>query len=119
MMRRFTSRISAFTAMPAVEQIRQFHFPLTSPPIDIEYLDSDPLEFAVRTEARNWGFDDLQYMRELAFVRINNNPSIGDFRTMTPEERRDLFWGSDRQDFFRHITYKLTGNPEHLYHRGW
>lgn len=119
MMRRFTSRVAAFVAVPAVQQTRQLHFPISAPPIEIEYLDSDPLEFAVRTEARKWGFDDMQYMRELAFVRIKENPSIGDFRKMTPEDRRDLFWGSDRQDFFRHLTSTLTGAPEHLYHRGW
>nr|AAB50892.1 cytochrome c oxidase subunit 10 {N-terminal} [Crithidia fasciculata=insect trypanosomatids, Peptide Mitochondrial Partial, 33 aa] [Crithidia fasciculata] len=32
------------------------HFPISAPPIEIDYLDNDPLEFAVRTEARKWGF---------------------------------------------------------------
>lgn len=119
MMRRFTAFLPAAAAVSSLQQTRQLHFPISAPPIDIEYLDSDPLEFAVRTEARKWGFDDLMYMRELAFVRIKENPSVGDFRQMAPEERRDLFWGSDRQDFFRHLTNVLTGAPEHLYHRGW
>lgn len=93
--------------------------PYIGPPIEVDYLDTDPLEYAVRTEARKWGFDDFQYMRELAFVRIHNNPSVGQFRQMSPAQRRDIFWGSDRQDFFRHLTFSLTGTPEHLYHRGW
>lgn len=115
-MRRVCSRV---VSVCAAQQSRCLHFPITPPPIEIEYLDDDPLEFAVRTEARKFGFDDMSYMRELAFVRINNNPSVGQFRAMTPDERRNLFWGSDRQDFFRHLTHTLTGVPEHLYHRGW
>jgi hypothetical protein len=111
-------RVSQLTAV-AVAQARALHFPITPSPIPIEYLDSDPLEFAVRNEARNWRFDDLGYMRELAFVRINDNPTVGSFRKMTPEQRRELFWGSDRQDFYRHLTYKVVGTPEHLYHQGW
>lgn len=106
-------------AIATAAQARGLHFPITAAPIEIEYLDTDPLEFAVRQEARAWGFDDMGYMRELAFVRINENPTIGQFRQMTPDQRRDLFWGSDRQDFYRHLTYKVTGAPEHLYHRGW
>lgn len=115
MMRRLTSCVAA----TAGAHCRQLHFPVTPAPIEIEYLDTDPLEFAVRTEARAWGFDDMQYMRELAFVRIKENPTVGQFRQMAPEDRRDMFWGSDRQDFFRHLTFKVTGTPEHLYHRGW
>eukprot|EP00758_Cryptobia_borreli_P002378 Tbor_TRINITY_DN2987_c0_g2::TRINITY_DN2987_c0_g2_i1::g.1182::m.1182 len=103
----------------AALQTRSLHFPLTRPPIQIDYLDSDPLEFAVRTEARVWSFDDLAYMREMAFIRINDNPTVGEFRSMTADERRKMFWGSDRQDFYRHLTWKVTGTPEHLYHRGW
>ncbi|CBH18347.1 cytochrome oxidase subunit X [Trypanosoma equiperdum] len=116
MLRRAGSRVACACSVP---QARSLHFPITPPPIEIEYLDNDPLEFAVRTEARKWRFDDMGYMRELAFVRINNNPTVGDFRNMSPDERRNLFWGSDRQDFFRHLTCTLTGSPEHLYHRGW
>lgn len=115
MLRRVTRSAVAAPLVAA----RNLHFPLTRPPIDLEYLDTDPLEFAVRTESRVWGFDDLTYMRELAFVRIHDNPTVGDFRAMTPEARKDMFWGSDRQDFFRHLTWKVTGTPEHLYHRGW
>ena len=100
-------------------QMRGLHFPITRPPIDVEYLDTDPLEFAVRTEARVWQFDDMGFMRELGFVRINDNPTIGDFKNMTLDEQRKMFWGSDRQDFYRHLTWKVTGTPEHLYHRGW
>lgn len=117
MMRRFTPRVAAMAVVAAPSRL--VHFPITRPPIDIDYLDSDPLEFAVRTEARKWGFDDFQYMRELAFVRIKDSPTIGEFREMTADERRDMFWGSDRQDFFRHLTNTLMGTPEHLYHRGW
>ncbi|CUG88046.1 cytochrome c oxidase subunit 11, putative [Bodo saltans] len=106
-------------AVATAAQARSLHFPITAAPIEIEYLDTDPLEFAVRQEARTWGFDDMTFMRELAFVRINDNPTIGKFRSMTPDERRDMFWGSDRQDFYRFLTYKVTGTPEHLYHRGW
>lgn len=119
MLRRLSARVTAICAASTGAQACRLHFPVSAPPIPIEYLDSDPLEFAVRTEARKWGFDDLQYMRELAFVRIKENPTVGDFRQMAPEERRDIFWGSDRQDFFRHLTFTLTGTPEHLYHRGW
>jgi len=109
----------AAASMPLMAQVRAYHFPLSRPPIPITYLDSDPLEYAVRTEARNFGFDDFQYMRELAFVRINDNPTVGDFRSLNTEGRRKIFWGSDRQDFFRYFTYKVTGAPEHLYHEGW
>lgn len=116
MLRRVSTHVSTVCA---ATQSRQLHFPISAPPIEIEYLDADPLEFAVRTEARKMGFDDLQYMRELAFVRIKENPTVGQFRQMAVEERRDMFWGTDRQDFFRHITFTLTGTPEHLYHRGW
>ncbi|KAG8341783.1 putative cytochrome c oxidase subunit 10 [Trypanosoma vivax] len=116
MLRIRSTRVSCLCTLPLV---RALHFPLTPPPIEIEYLNDDPLEFAVRTEARKWGFDDMGYMRELAFVRISNNPTVGDFRSMSADERRNLFWGSDRQDFFRHLTHTLIGTPEHLYHRGW
>ncbi|CAD2219151.1 cytochrome c oxidase subunit 10 [Angomonas deanei] len=115
----FSSRVNASVAACTAVQARQLHFPITAPPVEIEYLDSDPLEYAVRTEARKWGFDDFQYMRELAFVRIKENPTVGQFRGMAADERREMFWGSDRQDFFRHLTFTLTGQPEHLYHRGW
>ncbi|EPY34234.1 cytochrome c oxidase subunit 10 [Strigomonas culicis] len=119
MFRRISSRVSGVLAASAATQTRQMHFPISAPPVEIEYLDSDPLEYAVRTEARKWGFDDFQYMRELAFVRIKENPTVGQFREMTPDQRRDMFWGSDRQDFFRQLTFAVTGQPEHLYHRGW
>lgn len=119
MFRRLNTHVTAVCAASAASQTRQLHFPVSAPPIEIDYLDTDPLEFAVRTEARKWGFDDMQYMRELAFVRIKENPTVGQFRQMAPDERRDMFWGSDRQDFFRHLTFTLTGAPEHLYHRGW
>ena len=104
---------SAFTAA------RALHFPLTPAPMPITYMDSDPLEFALRNEARNFGFDDCMYVRELAFVRIHDNPSVGDFRSMSADGRRKLFHGSTRQDFFRWMTWKVTGTPEHLYHEGW
>ena len=112
-------RASKITALAAVAQARNLHFPITPAPIEIEYLDTDPLEYAVRQEARAWGFDDMSFMRELAFVRINDNPTVGQFRSMTPDQRRDMFWGSDRQDFFRFLTYKVLGKQEHLYHQGW
>jgi hypothetical protein len=119
-MQRFMRRMPRVAAAtPLMAQVREMHFPLSRPPIPITYLDSDPLEFALRTEARNYGMDDFQYMRELAFVRINDNPSVGDFRSMNTDARRKMFWGSDRQDFFRFLTYKVVGQPEHLYHEGW
>ena len=102
-------------------QARSHHFPMTKPPIEIEYLDSDPMDYAIRQEAREWGFDDLYYMRELAFVRIYDNPNltVGEFRNMTPEERKKMFWGSNRQDFYRWFVWKTCGKKEHLYHKGW
>lgn len=112
-------RVCASALAAPLAAARNLHFPLSRPPIDIEYLDTDPLEYAVRTEARVWGFDDLAYMRELAFVRINDNPTVGEFKDMTKEDRRQMFWGSDRQDFYRHLTHKVIGTPEHLYHNGW
>merc|ERR1711991_914572 len=77
------------------------------------------LEFAMRTEARVYGFDDMTYTRELAFIRTNDNPTVGEFRQMTSEQRREMFWGSDRQDFYMWFTWKVLGKPEHLYHEGY
>jgi len=113
-------RIALTTAMQRQAIPARFiSYPITKPPIDIEYLDSDPLEFFVRTEGRYFGFDDMMYHRELTFVRINDNPTIGQFRAMTKQQRQQLWWGCDRQDFFRWMTWRLTGTPEHLYHEGW
>jgi hypothetical protein len=112
-------RVSQMVGLSAVAQVRGFTYPMSGPPIDIEYLDSDPLEYAVRTEARNKHFDDFLYHRELAFVRINDSPTVGQFRAMTKEQRRRMFWGSNRQDFYCHLTWKVIGKPEHLYHEGW
>lgn len=127
MLQRFapTSLIARNIALPVsaaainVCAFRKLHFPLTPAPMPITYLDSDPLEFALRTEARHWGFDDQAYVRELAFCRINDNPTIGDFRAAGPEGRKKMFHGSTRQDFFRWMTFKVCGTPEHLYHEGW
>jgi hypothetical protein len=113
------SAAATFTAAFNVSAVRNLHFPLSPPPLPITYLDSDPLEFAVRTEGRNFGFDDVQYVRELAFIRIGDNPTVGDFRNAGPDGRRKIFMGSNRQDFFRFLTYKVCGKPEHLYHQGW
>jgi hypothetical protein len=112
-------RVAQMVGLSAASQVRNFTYPCSPPPIPIEYLDSDPLEYAVRTEARNKGFDDFNYHRELAFVRINDNPTIGQFRAMTKEQRRRMFWGTQRQDFYAHLTWKVLGTPEHLYHEGW
>ena len=112
-------RVTQMVGLSAVAQVRNFTYPMTAPPIEITYLDSDPLEYAVRTEARVRGYDDFYYHRELAFVRINDNPTVGQFRAMTKEQRRRMFWGSNRQDFFVHLTWKVLGTPEHLYHEGW
>ena len=118
-MQRLSARSVAPKALAVAAQARAMHFPCSKPPIEITYVDTDPLEYALRTEARVWGFDDMQYMRELAFIRINDNPTVGTFRTMTPDQRRDLFWGSDRQDFYLWFTWKVMGKPEHLYHKGY
>ena len=109
----------AVAATMSAGAARELHFPLTKPPLEITYLDSDPLEYALRIEARNFGLDDFQYMRELAFVRINDNPSVGEWRNLSAEERKFQWWGSDRQDFYSWFTYRLLGKREHLYHRGW
>jgi hypothetical protein len=118
-MQRFAARRVAVPL--AAVQSRQHHFPLGPPPIEIEYLDSDPLDFALRTECREFNFDDVNYMRELAFIRIHDNQhlTVGDFRAMTPDQRKKMFWGSQRQDFFRWFVWKLTEKKEHLYHQGW
>ena len=110
-------RATAFAA--TASQARFLHYPLSRPPIDMDYSDEDTLEFAMRQEARTWGFDDMTYVRELAFVRINDNPTVGQFRGMSPEQRREMFWGSDRQDFYMWFTWKVLGKPEHLYHQGY
>jgi hypothetical protein len=115
--RSVASRMAAVGA--SASQARHLHFPISRPPIEIEYNDEDTLEFAMRTEARVWGFDDLAYVRELAFVRINDNPTVGQFRNMSVQERREMFWGSDRQDFYMWFTWKVLGKPEHLYHSGY
>lgn len=117
MMKRFASR--GVAPVIAAAGARFLHFPISRPPIPVTYLDSDPLEFAMRNEARIHGFDDFTYMRELAFIRINDNPTVGEFRALSKEQRADMFWGSDRQDFFRWLTLKTTGTAEHLYHEGW
>jgi hypothetical protein len=125
MLKRFTAPtvVKASSCLTVAAQstsaVRNLHFPLTPAPMPITYLDSDPLEFALRTEARHFGMDDGMYVRELAFCRINDNPTVGDFRNAGPEGRRKIFHGSTRQDFFRWLTYKLCGTPEHLYHEGW
>lgn len=123
------NRLAVFTARrtgavapivpTSVAALRELHFPLSKPPLPITYLDSDPLEYALRIEARCFQFDDMQYTRELAFVRIGDNPTVGDFRNMTGQQRREMFWGSNRQDFFRMFTWKVIGKPEHLYTEGW
>lgn len=119
-MRRLSVKpFAALRPLFAVETLRALHFPVSKPPIDISYLDADPLEYALRIEARKWGLDDLNYMRELAFVRIADNPTVGQFRSMTMAERRNMFCGSDRQDFYREFVNAVTGKPEHLYHNGW
>lgn len=118
-MRRLASSKLAVATASAVTATRDLHFPLTRPPIEISYLDSDPLEYALRIEARNFGLDDFQYMRELAFVRINDNPTVGQWRALTPDERKFQWWGSDRQDFYSWFTYRVLGKREHLYHKGW
>jgi hypothetical protein len=115
--RSFAPKLAAAGAVAT--QGRQLHFPLSRPPVEFDYTDEDTLEFAMRTEARTWGFDDLQYVRELAFVRINDNPTVGEFRNMTVDQRREMFWGSDRQDFYMWFTWKVLGKPEHLYHEGY
>ena len=97
-------------------QKRTYLFPTTPPPVPQIYLPTDSLEFVIKTEARNQGMDDTEYMRELAFVRIHDNPSVGDFVAMTPEGRREMFQGSGRPDFFMEVTFKLLGKPELLYH---
>ena len=117
MQRLFTRRVAPKVALAA--QVRHMHYPVSRPPIEFTYGDEDTLEFALRTESRIWGFDDLGYMRELAFVRINDNPSVGQFRAMTADQRREVFWGSDRQDFYMWFTNKVIGKPEHLYHQGY
>ena len=115
--RSFAARTTS--AVAAASQARFLHYPINRPPIEIEYNDEDTLEFALRTEARNWGFDDMQYVRELAFCRINDNPTVGEFRNITVQQRREMFWGSDRQDFYLWLTWKVLGKPEHLYHEGY
>lgn len=120
MMKRLSS-VAARGLAPRVAPVamcaaRQLHFPLSKPPLPISFLDSDPLEYALRIEARNYGMDDMQYTRELAFCRIADNPTVGDFRNMPEQKRKELFWGSNRQDFYRWFTYKVIGKPEHLYH---
>lgn len=116
---RMAARPTSAMTFAAANQVRFLHFPLSRPPLPITYIDADPLEFALRTEARTYGFDDFTYMRELAFIRINDNPTVGEFRAMTEDDRKKMFWGSDRQDFFQWFTWKVCGKPEHLYHQGW
>lgn len=118
-MRRATTAAAGIAFSGLVAAKRELHFPISRPPIEIGYLDTDPLEFALRTEARVWGFDDFAYMRELAFVRINDNPTVGDFRNMSGEERKKLWWGCNRQDFYRWFVFRVCGKKEHLYHTGW
>ena len=95
---------------------RQLHFPLSSPPLQIMYLDEDPLEYALQQEARHFRYDDVAYNRDLAFVRIHDNPTVGQFRQMTSDQRASMFWGCDRPDFYAFFTWKLLGKHEHLYH---
>ena len=109
-------RISCSGVFSSVHFTRSLHWPLSPPPIQVKYLDEDPLEFALRQEARHYGLDDFDFSRELAFVRINDNPTVGEFRYMTSEGRANMFYGSNRQDFYRYFTWKVLGDPEHLYH---
>ena len=95
---------------------RGLHFPISRPKLQIKYLDEDPLEFALQQEARHFGYDDFSYNRELAFLRINDNPTVGQFRQMDTDQRAALFYGSDRPDFYAFLTWKVLGKHEHLYH---
>jgi len=117
-MRRFVTAISKTRSVPTVWAMtsRDLHYPLSPAPFPIKYLDSDPLEFVLRQEARNFGLDDFEYSRELAFVRINDNPSVGYFKGLSSADRAKLFYGSTRQDFYTYLVFKLTGQVEHLYH---
>ena len=115
-MKRFCAPILRRAAYTPATQCRGYLFPASPPPIPLTFGDTDALELAVKTVAREWEFDDIQYMRELAFVRIHDNPTVGEFRAMTPEQRRDMWHGSTRADFFAELTFKLCGKPELLYY---
>ena len=120
-MRRFAA--SSFGAATSVvaQQARSMHFPMTPPPFETGYLDSDPLDFVIRQESRTLGYDDIQYMKQLAFVRIYDNPhlTVGEFKNMSTKERKDMWWGCDRPDFYRRLVFRTSGAKEHLYHEGW
>ncbi|KNH03933.1 cytochrome c oxidase subunit 10 [Perkinsela sp. CCAP 1560/4] len=109
-------QIAPIRQVPFACTTRQLHFPLSAPPLQIKYLDEDPLEYALQQEARHFGFDDTEYTRELAFVRINDNPTVGQFRQMNTDERASLFYASGRPDFYTFFTWKVLGKHEHLYH---
>ena len=110
-MRRFLS-----SAVGTPQMTRALHYPISGAPVPIKYLDSDPLEFALRQEARNYNLDDFEYSRELAFVRINDNPSVGFFKSLSSADRAALFYGTQRQDFYTYFVFKLIGEVEHVYH---
>ena len=120
-MRRFALSTFGAAATTVAQQARSVHFPLSPPPFETGYLDSDPLDFAIRQESRVMDFDDISYMKQLAFIRIHENPhiTVGEFRKMTDKERKDMFWGCDRADFYRHLVFRTVGIKEHLYHEGW
>mmetsp|Transcript_20429 Transcript_20429/g.31887 ORF Transcript_20429/g.31887 Transcript_20429/m.31887 type:complete len:127 (-) Transcript_20429:27-407(-) len=113
MWRRIVTVPLGMTSLPVAR--RQLHFPVSPPPLQIKYLDEDPLEYALQQEARHFGLDDGEYVKELAFVRINNNPTVGQFRAMTSDERASLFYASNKPDFYCYLTWKVVGKQEHLY----
>ena len=118
-MKRFCAPVARRMAAPAtacLAQSRTYLFPCSPAPLPMTFGDQDQLELAVKTISREMKFDDMNYMRELAFCRIHDNPTVGEFRSMSPAQRRDLWHGSTRPEFFAELTYRLCGAPELLYY---